>query len=65
MTPEDTSIARQLLGKHVSATTPNNGTIVERRCFLRGPPHVDLRRQKLKYKRLKLGGGQAYDLSND
>jgi hypothetical protein len=25
---EETSTARQLLGKHVSATTPNNGTIV-------------------------------------
>jgi hypothetical protein len=26
--PEETSIARQRLGKHVSATTPNHGSIV-------------------------------------
>jgi hypothetical protein len=32
--PEETSIARQLLGKHISAATPINGTIIERRCFL-------------------------------
>jgi hypothetical protein len=37
MEPEETSIARQLLGKRVSVTTPNNGTIVERLCFLWGP----------------------------
>jgi hypothetical protein len=32
------SIARQRLYKHVSATTPNNGIIVERRCFPLDPP---------------------------
>jgi hypothetical protein len=36
--PEEPYIARQVLGKHVSATTYNNGTVVERRCFLCGPP---------------------------
>jgi hypothetical protein len=59
---EETSIARQLLSKHVSATTPNNGTI-ERRCFLWVRPRLyneDLRQLKEeKYKRLKLGGDQA------
>jgi hypothetical protein len=33
---EETSIARQLLGKNVSATMPNNGTAAEIWCFLRG-----------------------------
>jgi hypothetical protein len=32
--PEETSIARQLFGKHVPTATSNNGTIVERWCFL-------------------------------
>jgi hypothetical protein len=30
----DMSIARQLLGKKVSATQSNIGTIAQRRCFL-------------------------------
>jgi hypothetical protein len=37
---EETLIARQLLGKNVSTTTTNNGTIVERRNFLWGHPEV-------------------------
>jgi hypothetical protein len=46
--PEEMSIARQLLCKYVSAITPNNGTTVERRCFLWGPLHnEDLRQLEL------------------
>jgi hypothetical protein len=44
MEPEETYVDRQLLGKHVSATTPNNGTTVERRCFLLGPPRGNITR---------------------
>jgi hypothetical protein len=36
--PEEKSIARQRLGKHVSSTTPIIGNIGERRCFLLDPP---------------------------
>jgi hypothetical protein len=35
--PEETSISRQQLGKHISVTTPNNGSTVERECFPLGP----------------------------
>jgi hypothetical protein len=31
--PEENSIARQRLGKHVSSTTPNNGNIVGNGVF--------------------------------
>jgi hypothetical protein len=32
--PEETSITRQMLGKHLSATTPTDGIIFLIRCFL-------------------------------
>jgi hypothetical protein len=44
------SDARQVLRKNVSATTPNNGSIVERRCFLWFRPELykeDLRQLEL------------------
>jgi hypothetical protein len=37
---EEISIARQLLRKNISVTRPNNGSIVERRCFLRVCPEL-------------------------
>jgi hypothetical protein len=36
--PDEMFIIRQRIGKYVSATTPNNGSIVEIRCFPFGPP---------------------------
>jgi hypothetical protein len=32
------TVVMERSGKHVSATMPNNGSIVERQCFLLGPP---------------------------
>jgi hypothetical protein len=40
---KETSIARQLLGKHVSATTPYSGIIVET-VFSVGPPRSYIKR---------------------
>jgi hypothetical protein len=61
--PKETHIARQLLGKYVSATTPNNGNIFERLCFLWDPPRGY--KTWISGSTYWHGGGQAYDRSND
>jgi hypothetical protein len=62
-------ISRQRLGKHIPVGTDTHATI-EVLCFLLSLCTGVIRqtngaRRGRKYKRLKLGGGQAYDRSSD
>jgi hypothetical protein len=69
--PEEISIARQQLGKQVSAATDTQATRnCCKLCFLFSPSKVVVKKglvenRQLKYRRLKSGSGQAYNHSTD
>jgi hypothetical protein len=56
--PEETSITRQWIGKHVSATKANSGSIIDRRCFPLGPPRGYVTRNSGRLKELRIPEGE-------
>jgi hypothetical protein len=73
MESQKTSVARQRLGKHVPAATNREaaiGILLDTMFSIRSV-QIGYKRRELrfgssgKYKRLELGGGQAYDRSSD
>jgi hypothetical protein len=61
----DAATARQRRGKHVSGASDNDTTIEGTVFSVPSVPRLYNEGQLGKYKRLKLGGGQAYDRSCD